>query len=75
MAHIDGWGTLPSAQALARKYERQATGTPNSLDSVLNQHIAVVKQMRAAFIQAGRLLEGADATTADRFRRMLDEAT
>ncbi|RVW08242.1 hypothetical protein EGT67_17725 [Prescottella agglutinans] len=52
LAKVDGFGDqLPSGRALAAKFERKASGGEYSLDHAIADHIAVVEQMRDAFLQ------------------------
>ncbi|WFR71688.1 hypothetical protein P9209_23390 [Prescottella defluvii] len=65
MAHVDGFGQLPSGIALTAKFERKASGGEYSLDQALADHIAVVEQMRDVFLQIeARYTSAEEANTA-----------
>ena len=44
--YVAGFGDFPMADLLVDQYLAQATGTENSIDAVLGEHIEVVKNMR-----------------------------
>lgn len=51
LAVVEGLGDrLPSAIALAAKFERKASGGEYSLDQALAEHIVEVEQMRDVFL-------------------------
>ncbi|MGY5308066.1 hypothetical protein [Nocardia gipuzkoensis] len=64
---VSGFGTLPSGQALEEKFSLKATGTAQSLDAVLMQHIDAVKIAKEVVAKAIANFVELDQSRADRF--------
>ncbi|GAA5044936.1 hypothetical protein [Nocardia callitridis] len=64
---ITGFGPLPSGIALQGKFQRKATGTEQSLDAVLEQHIDAVKTMKELVAKAISNFVAQDQSRADQF--------
>lgn len=62
------FGTLPSGQALARKYSELAVGGEGSLDAMLSGHIDVAERLARTFEEMGRRYAETDAAVADSIR-------
>ncbi len=67
LARIDGLGHLPSGIALARKFERKATGGEYPLDQALADHITVVGQMKSVFEKIAQNFTATEESNAQRF--------
>lgn len=59
-----GFGTLPSGLALARKYSELAVGGPGSLSTLLQAHIAIASSLADTFTEMGRNYESTDSEAA-----------
>jgi hypothetical protein len=59
MVRKESFGTLPSGQALGKKFFDLAAGGNQSFEQVIQQHIDVIQRLREAFVKAG---EGYQAT-------------
>ncbi|MGU3435835.1 hypothetical protein ACNHUS_22795 [Actinomycetes bacterium M1A6_2h] len=55
----ESFGTLPSGQALGKKFFDLASGGDQSFEQVIQQHIDVIQRLREVFVRAG---EGYQAT-------------
>jgi pyruvate dehydrogenase complex dehydrogenase (E1) component len=64
---VSGFGTLPSGQALEEKFSLKATGTAQSLDAVLMQHIDAVKIAKEVVAKAIANFVELDQSRADQF--------
>ncbi|WP_280315533.1 hypothetical protein [Nocardia abscessus] len=64
---VSGFGTLPSGQALEEKFSLKATGTTQSLDAVLMQHIDAVKIAKEVVAKAVANFVELDQSRADQF--------
>ncbi|WP_280309356.1 hypothetical protein [Nocardia abscessus] len=64
---VSGFGTLPSGQALEEKFSLKATGTTQSLDAVLMQHIDAVKIAKEVVAKAIANFVELDQSRADQF--------
>ncbi|MGK8487639.1 hypothetical protein [Nocardia asiatica] len=64
---VSGFGPLPSGQALEEKFKLKATGTAQSLDAVLMQHIDAVKIAKEVVAKAIANFVELDRTRADQF--------
>ncbi|WP_433608922.1 hypothetical protein [Prescottella agglutinans] len=67
LTRIDGLGPLPSGIALARKFERKATGGEYPLDQALADHITVVGQMQSVFEKIAQNFTATEESNAQRF--------
>jgi len=68
LAVVNGFGNLPNAEALAKRYSDLAgagkDGGDSSLKHALTRHRAVVSDMKDTFVAAGRAyIENEDATS------------
>ncbi|MFI9509421.1 hypothetical protein [Nocardia sp. NPDC052566] len=52
ITEITGFGTFPSSSALQSKFRLKATGTDQSLDTVIQQHIDTVKLAKQVVAKA-----------------------
>lgn len=59
LVKVESFGTLPSGQALGKKFFDLAAGGNQSFEQVIQQHIDVIQRLREAFVKAG---EGYQAT-------------
>ncbi|NEW53853.1 hypothetical protein GV792_27915 [Nocardia cyriacigeorgica] len=60
---IEGFGTFPSGDALREKFAFKATGTDQSLDAVLTEHIETVKLIQQVVAKSiANLTETDDGT-------------
>ncbi|MFC7449664.1 hypothetical protein [Rhodococcus daqingensis] len=59
MSTLSAYGTLQSAQDLGRKFERKALGE-GGFESIVAQHMDVVRQMQDVFAKAGRAYAAAE---------------
>ncbi|MBF6207021.1 hypothetical protein [Nocardia sputi] len=64
---VSGFGTLPSGQALEEKFSLKATGTAQSLDALLMQHIDAVKIAKEVVAKAIANFVELDQSRADQF--------
>jgi hypothetical protein len=62
---ISGFGGFESGQALQTKFQQKATGTDQSIDAVIMQHIEVVKLAKQVVAQAIANIVEADQSNAD----------
>ncbi|WP_280233800.1 hypothetical protein [Nocardia cyriacigeorgica] len=46
VANVEGFGTFPSGEALRDKFSLKGSGTPQSLDAVILEHIETVKLIK-----------------------------
>lgn len=46
VAVVDGFGPFPSGQALKEKFSLKGSGTPQSIDAILREHIETVKLIK-----------------------------
>lgn len=66
LTEVGGYGTLPSAQALGAKFAAKGSGSADSIEARLREHIAVVWQMRDTFVLAGQQINEQDEATRER---------
>ncbi|MGB6180354.1 MAG: hypothetical protein WBF79_03825 [Rhodococcus sp. (in: high G+C Gram-positive bacteria)] len=59
-----GFGTLPSGQALEKKYSELAVGGAGSLTSMLQAHITVATNLAATFTEIGKHYQATDDAVA-----------
>ncbi|GGF98397.1 hypothetical protein GCM10007304_10520 [Rhodococcoides trifolii] len=65
MVKAESFGTLPSGQALGKKFFDLASGSNQSFEQVIQQHIDVIQRLREVFVQAGAGYQAAeDSNTA-----------
>jgi hypothetical protein len=64
---ISGFGPFPSSKALEEKFSLKATGTDQSIDTLLHQHIETVKLMKEAVAKAISNFAEVDQSSADEF--------
>ncbi|MFQ6393503.1 hypothetical protein ACLMAJ_08630 [Nocardia sp. KC 131] len=64
---ISGFGPFPSSKALEEKFSLKATGSDQSIDTVLQQHIEAVKLAKQAVAKAISNFTELDQTRADQF--------
>ncbi|WP_280297356.1 hypothetical protein [Nocardia abscessus] len=64
---VNGFGTLPSSMALEQKFSLKSTGTEQSLDAVLMQHIDAVKIAKEVVAKAIANFVELDQSRADQF--------
>ncbi|NKX88762.1 hypothetical protein [Nocardia coubleae] len=69
LQHLTGWGSLPSAAAIRGKFENKAVagGSHDPDDSAvkrLDQHIAIARDQRDAFLAAIGRLQAVDQQSA-----------
>jgi hypothetical protein len=64
---VTGFGPFPSSKALEEKFALKATGTDQSIDTVLQQHIETVKLAKEAVAKAISNFTELDQTRADQF--------
>ncbi len=67
LSRIDGFGTLPSGTALARKFEQKASGGEYPLDQALAEHITIVEQMQSVFEKIAQNFTATEESNAQRF--------
>ncbi|MBF6290212.1 hypothetical protein IU457_29215 [Nocardia cyriacigeorgica] len=60
---IEGFGTFPSGLALREKFAFKATGTDQSLDAVLKEHIETVKLIQQVVAKSIANLTETDQNT------------
>lgn len=46
VAVVDGFGPFPSGQALKSKFSAKGSGTPQSIDAIIREHIETVKLIK-----------------------------
>ncbi|WP_328407030.1 hypothetical protein [Nocardia sp. NBC_00403] len=63
--HVTGFGPFPSSLALEEKFKLKATGTDQSIDTVLQQHIDTVKMAKEVVAKAISNFVEIDQTRAD----------
>ncbi|MEU6561748.1 hypothetical protein [Nocardia nova] len=61
---VSGFGDFDMGHALEGGFLKQATGEPNSIDQVIQDHIDVVKNMREVMVQSIRIITGQDVDNA-----------
>ncbi|MEV6429054.1 hypothetical protein [Nocardia sp. NPDC051463] len=64
---ISGFGPFPSSKALEEKFSLKATGTEQSIDTVIKQHVETVKMAKAVVAKAISNFVEVDQTRADQF--------
>ena len=69
LAHLNGWGGLPSAQSIQRKLELKAFGgssndPDDSAVTRLDQHISIARDQRDTFLAAIGKLQTVDQQNA-----------
>ncbi|WP_406234300.1 hypothetical protein [Nocardia sp. NBC_01009] len=62
---VTGFGPFPSSKALEEKFSLKATGTEQSIDTVLQQHIDTVKMAKEVVAKAISNFVEIDQTRAD----------
>ncbi|MGB3772110.1 MAG: hypothetical protein WBA00_13285 [Rhodococcus sp. (in: high G+C Gram-positive bacteria)] len=62
--HAGGFGTLPSGQALEKKYSELAVGGAGSLTAMLQAHITVATNLAATFTEIGKHYQATDDAVA-----------
>ncbi|MFD0365428.1 hypothetical protein ACFQZZ_28665 [Nocardia sp. GCM10030253] len=62
---ITGFGPFPSSKALEEKFSLKATGTDQSIDAVLKQHVETVKLAKEVVAKAISNFVELDQTRAD----------
>lgn len=70
LQYVDGFGTLPSGQALRDKFSRKAVGGPDALVDVLVSHIAVIDEMRALFTKCIAAAQNQDSANASSLQNL-----
>ncbi|WP_194819272.1 hypothetical protein [Nocardia sp. XZ_19_385] len=70
--HLSGYGTLPSALALQKKFEQKASGD-GSAAKVIEQHIEVVKLMHDTYAAAIGKITQADQSAALSTKQQTEE--
>ncbi|MGW4089842.1 hypothetical protein [Nocardia sp. NPDC004750] len=64
---VSGFGVFPSSKALQEKFSLKSTGTDQSLDAVLMQHIDAVKIAKEVVAKAIANFVELDQSRADQF--------
>ncbi|MGW4739598.1 hypothetical protein [Nocardia xishanensis] len=67
LGQISGFGTLPSAEALKKKFENKAVNDSDSAVNQLKKHIDVVTLMRDTYALSIRKLSDTDQANASQF--------
>lgn len=70
LALVDGFGTLPSGQALRDKFSRKAVGGDDALVDVLASHITVIDEMRAFFTKCIESAQNQESENAASLRNL-----
>ncbi|TQM26220.1 hypothetical protein [Nocardia bhagyanarayanae] len=70
--NVSGFGDFNMADVLAGKFLKQATGTENSIDSIIAKDIEVVKDMRDIMAISIARLRGQDYTNSAAITAIID---
>ncbi|MGK8525435.1 hypothetical protein ACRS6B_29580 [Nocardia asteroides] len=62
--NVSGFGDFVMAGDLTKKFLKQATGEPNSIDQVIREHIETVKNMREVMAISFKRITGQDVENA-----------
>ncbi|WP_330230880.1 hypothetical protein OHA40_33925 [Nocardia sp. NBC_00508] len=62
--NVSGFGDFKMADDLAKKFVKQATGDPNSIDQVIAEDIETVKNMREVMAISFKRITGQDIENA-----------
>nr|WP_081514138.1 hypothetical protein [Nocardia donostiensis] len=60
---VDGFGPFPSGQALKEKFSQKGSGTPQSIDAILLEHIETVKLIRQVVAKSIANAQAVDEST------------
>ncbi|MFR9751222.1 hypothetical protein ACL02S_09310 [Nocardia sp. 004] len=71
--NVGGFGDFKMADALAKKFLKQATGEDNSIENVLREHIEVVQNMREVMAISFKRITGQDIENADRMAYVIEQ--
>lgn len=63
VAVVDGFGPFPSGQALKDKFSQKGSGTPQSIDAVLLEHIETVKLIQQVVAKSIANAQAVDEST------------
>ncbi|MCP2299975.1 hypothetical protein APR11_006438 [Nocardia amikacinitolerans] len=69
VAHLSGFGTLPSAQALQAKFQNKAVSDNDSAANQLKKHIDLLMLMRDTYALSIRKLTDTDQANANQFNQ------
>ncbi|MFI2478491.1 hypothetical protein [Nocardia xishanensis] len=70
--NVSGFGDFDMADMLAGKFRKQATGTENSIDTIIAKDVEVVKDMRDIMAISIARLRGQDYTNSAAITAIID---
>ncbi|MGK8509866.1 hypothetical protein ACRS5S_18075 [Nocardia asiatica] len=62
--NVSGFGDFDMADDLTKKFLKQSTGEPHSIDQVINEHVETVKNMREVMAISFKRITGQDIENA-----------
>ncbi|MEV6258193.1 hypothetical protein AB0L97_33555 [Nocardia sp. NPDC051911] len=71
--NVSGFGDFTMAEGLAKKFLKQASGEPHSIDQVLQEHIETVKNMREVMAISFKRITGKDIENATQFTNTTEQ--
>ncbi|ONM48887.1 hypothetical protein [Nocardia donostiensis] len=66
---VQGFGPFPSGQALQQKFSLKGTGTPQSIDAIIKEHIETVKLIKQVVAKS---IANAEAVDQENSQRIVD---
>ncbi|WP_280244478.1 hypothetical protein [Nocardia abscessus] len=71
--NVSGFGDFDMADKLVGKFLKQATGDPNSIDQIIQEHIETVKNMREVMAISFKRITGQDIENATQIASTTDQ--
>ncbi|WP_181719178.1 hypothetical protein [Nocardia gipuzkoensis] len=71
--NVSGFGDFDMADKLVGKFLKQATGDPNSIDQIIQEHIETVKNMREVMAISFKRITGQDIENATQITNTTDQ--
>lgn len=69
VSRVEGFGPFPSGQALQQKFSLKGTGTPQSIDAIIKEHIETVKLIKQVVAKS---IANAEAVDQENSQRIVD---